>query len=343
MAYEITEDYISFGNARSGEKLDRVVFIVAHDTGNPGSTAYGNRNYFDNQQPSASAQVFIDDKYILVMIPLGEKAWHVQYQKPNDNEMFGVDANDAAIGVELCWGGNIDFDEAYKKYVWFHAYLCDRFGLNPDHEIESHKHLDPERRSDPDNALNRYGITFDQFINDVGRVYANEFNNDHVINDDPVVKSETTSNLIEFGDNGTDVQKVQEMLLEAGYTLPIYGADGDFGEETEKAVRAFQKDHDLAVDGIVGPNTLEALKGVMQEKKAEAVVKKAIVPYPGDYIELDSPYMRGKDVERIQRAVDVKPDGIFGPNTEKAVKKYQKRHGLSVDGIVGPDTWNTMF
>jgi len=68
--------------------------------------------------------------------------------------------------------------------------------------------------------------------------------------------------------------------------------------------------------------------------------EKAIVPYPGKLIKKGS---KGKDVERIQRAVKVKADGIFGPNTEKEVKAYQKRHDLTADGIVGPDTWNRMF
>lgn len=66
----------------------------------------------------------------------------------------------------------------------------------------------------------------------------------------------------------------------------------------------------------------------------------AIVPYPGHFIKRGS---REKDVERIQRAVGVTPDGVFGPKTEAAVKAYQSRHGLVVDGIVGPQTWNTMF
>jgi len=65
-----------------------------------------------------------------------------------------------------------------------------------------------------------------------------------------------------------------------------------------------------------------------------------IVPYPGHLIRRGS---TGIDVKRIQRAVKVNPDGIFGPNTEAAVKAYQRRHGLSVDGIVGPETWSVMF
>ncbi len=169
--YEITRDYIRMGNSRSGQKISRVLFIVSHDTGNPGSTAYQNQKYFNNSQPSASAHTFIDDKVILEIIPTTEKAWHVQYNKPTDNRMFGDDANDAAIGVELCWGGNINFQEAYKRYVWYHAYLCKTYNLQPRKHIVSHKTLDPQRRSDPDNALNRYGITWNQFIDDVAKAY----------------------------------------------------------------------------------------------------------------------------------------------------------------------------
>jgi lysozyme len=66
----------------------------------------------------------------------------------------------------------------------------------------------------------------------------------------------------------------------------------------------------------------------------------SIVPYPGYLIRRGS---RVKDVQRIQRAVGVTPDGIFGPITEAAVKAYQKRHGLVADGIVGPKTWAVMF
>ncbi|MBO0999558.1 peptidoglycan-binding protein [Bacillus sp. SD075] len=66
----------------------------------------------------------------------------------------------------------------------------------------------------------------------------------------------------------------------------------------------------------------------------------SIVKYPGKVIKVGS---KGKDVERIQRAVGVKPDGIFGKGTAAAVKAYQKRKKLSADGIVGAKTWAVMF
>lgn len=165
--YPIVQDYIRLGKARSGQKIAPVRFIVSHDTGNPGTDARRNRSHFHNNQPEASAHTFIDDKEILEIVPLSEKAWHVLYEKPRDNELFGDDANNCAIGVELCWGGEINFREAYKRYVWYHAYLCQKYKLDPAKHIVSHKTLDPQRKTDPDNALNRYGITFSQFIQEV--------------------------------------------------------------------------------------------------------------------------------------------------------------------------------
>lgn len=47
---------------------------------------------------------------------------------------------------------------------------------------------------------------------------------------------------------------------------------------------------------------------------------------------------RGNDVKIVQKIVGVKQDGIFGPDTEAAVKRYQRAHGLTADGIVGPKT-----
>lgn len=48
---------------------------------------------------------------------------------------------------------------------------------------------------------------------------------------------------------------------------------------------------------------------------------------------------RGDAVKTVQRAIGVRADGIFGPDTERAVIRYQKQHKLMADGIVGPATW----
>ncbi|HEY1273617.1 MAG TPA: peptidoglycan-binding protein [Thermoleophilaceae bacterium] len=48
---------------------------------------------------------------------------------------------------------------------------------------------------------------------------------------------------------------------------------------------------------------------------------------------------RGRPVEKVQSALGIQPvDGIFGPGTERAVRRFQRHKGLVVDGVVGPQT-----
>jgi hypothetical protein len=50
----------------------------------------------------------------------------------------------------------------------------------------------------------------------------------------------------------------------------------------------------------------------------------------------------GPRVVKVQRWLGVGADGIFGPATKRAVKRFQRHHGLTVDGIVGPMTWRAL-
>ena len=51
---------------------------------------------------------------------------------------------------------------------------------------------------------------------------------------------------------------------------------------------------------------------------------------------------RGKEVKQLQEYLEIGADGVFGPGTEAAVKKWQKENSLVADGIVGPKTWEAM-
>lgn len=66
------------------------------------------------------------------------------------------------------------------------------------------------------------------------------------------------------GDEGEDVRELQTDLIRLGYDCGKWGADGDFGDATEIAVRAFQRDHDLAVDGEFGPKSCAALRAALE-------------------------------------------------------------------------------
>ena len=77
------------------------------------------------------------------------------------------------------------------------------------------------------------------------------------------------SRLLKSGRKGEDVRTLQEMLIGLGYDLSQYGADGDYGSETEKAVMDFQQDAGLDVDGDYGPMTHAALMEILAERSAQ--------------------------------------------------------------------------
>ena len=65
--------------------------------------------------------------------------------------------------------------------------------------------------------------------------------------------------MLRRGSKGAAVKEMQSKLIASGFSLLRYGVDGDFGSETDAAVRAFQKTRGLTVDGICGPKTWSAL------------------------------------------------------------------------------------
>ncbi|MCB5236695.1 glucosaminidase domain-containing protein [Niallia alba] len=94
----------------------------------------------------------------------------------------------------------------------------------------------------------------------------------------------------------------------------------------------------------------EEVKQTSTPSKTTSKTSSKLINYPGTVFIAKKPYQTGKDVERIQNALNnavgkkiVTVDGIYGPKTAKAVEDYQLRHKLTVDGKVGPQTWKNMF
>lgn len=75
--------------------------------------------------------------------------------------------------------------------------------------------------------------------------------------------------LLRRGCIGEDVRTLQSELLEMGYPLARYGADGEYGAETESAVRAFQQTAQIDADGIYGEETHGALLRLIAERDAQ--------------------------------------------------------------------------
>lgn len=131
---------------------------------------------------------------------------------------------------------------------------------------------------------------------------------------------------------GDRVAQLQRLLQR--HRLPIR-VDGEFGPDTDAAVRWFQRVHGLRTDGIVGPVTYRALR---RTEPAPRLVRQ---------IGLQRPPLAGVDVSHVQRALRraghrLPVDGHFGHDTQAAVKRFQRQHGLRPDGVVGPQTWRAL-
>ena len=120
----------------------------------------------------------------------------------------------------------------------------------------------------------------------------------------------------------------EERVKELQHQLGVLGlepgpVDGHYGPLTTDAVRRFQRAHDLPVDGVADPVTLNALRASVT----------------------GSPFVvhteRIKELQRQLQLLGFEPgmiDGRYGPLTTEAVKRFQEAHHLPADGIADPET-----
>lgn len=161
-----------------------------------------------------------------------------------------------------------------------------------------------------------------------------------------------TGQVLKKGDHGTPVLQAQQMLAHS-YFYPEKGAkrdgvDGYYGDKTVDAVRRYQDVHGLKVDGVLGKETYDSLKGNTSTIKPEKPVTPQTNKWSGQVLK---PGDRGANVSELQRLLvgnnfypDIRDknngvDGIYGNNTTDAVRRFQMMNGLSVDGIAGPTTY----
>lgn len=161
----------------------------------------------------------------------------------------------AYLQFEICQGSNAD-----STYYWkvihvaeeYCAHLCKLYGWTAENitsHAEAHAAGYANNHSDPQNWMKHFGDDMDKFRD---RVQALLCGTD-------VPEAEPIPPTLRKGNESSHVKKAQELLISAGYDVGSDGADGKFGRETLSAVRAFQADHGLSPDGIIGPKTWAAL------------------------------------------------------------------------------------
>ena len=142
--------------------------------------------------------------------------------------------------------------------------------------------------------------------------------------------SSSSATRLEKGSTGSAVKDLQTKLKKLGY----YDAyvDGDYGDTTVAAVKAFQKKYNLTADGIAGKETL---------KKLDSVYENANSAKDDDSLRMGDSGSAVKDLQTKLKKLgyyDGTVDSTFGSGTYAAVRAFQKKYNLTADGVAGSET-----
>ena len=158
----------------------------------------------------------------------------------------------------------------------------------------------------------------------------------------------TPSGTLKLGSQGQEVRNLQKKLKELGFYKGT--VDGDFGEGTEKAVKEFQKQYGLTVDGKVGSATMAKLAAAKQTAKPAVTATPKPTATPAYST---NTYLRngnsGKQVKQMQERLIAlgyllgKATSNFDNATEAGVSAFQRRNTSYTDGVAGPETLKKLY
>lgn len=195
------------------------------------------------------------------------------------------------------------FNEAFRLAIELCAYLAKKYNI-PIKNIVSHQEAYKagyaSNHGDCDHWLKKFGKNMDWFRDEV-KILQNQ-----TTTTAPSATTSTPRSYLMKGDKGTEVKTMQENLIYVGYSCGNFGADGDFGVSTDKAVREFQKENGLTVDGKYGATSKKKLEELVTKKKNS------------------NTYTRTQFIKDVQTAIGVKPDGIVGNKTLAALVTVSK-------------------
>lgn len=140
--------------------------------------------------------------------------------------------------------------------------------------------------------------------------------------------------LLRLGSTGAAVAEVRARLAHLGLCNDLASGDPDlFDDDLDRAVRSFQQERGITVDGIVGPHTFRRLE------EARWQLGDRVLSYIPVHL------MAGDDVAELQRRLNQlgfasgREDGLFGVQTDAALREFQRGVGVTPDGTCGPDTF----
>jgi peptidoglycan hydrolase-like protein with peptidoglycan-binding domain len=148
---------------------------------------------------------------------------------------------------------------------------------------------------------------------------------------------------------GARVRKLQEDLAKVGIDLAV---DGIFGSDTDAAVRQFQSEHGLEIDGIAGPVTQATLAQIIRNQGTRAprgpkitlqsiIDQQMTIPFD----DLNSGVLVDdqdlcREIQTILRANGLLEvvDGLYGPKTREALRRFKQSHFLGGGDVLGATT-----
>jgi len=203
-------------------------YIVIHDTGNVTDTSLGNAKYFSVDGRKASAHYFVDDKEIIQLVEDTDSAWHV-------GKSLGKITNKNSIGIEMCRKNNNVTEITEEKTIELVKFLMKKYNIAPENVV---RHFDASGKNCP--------ASFNVGDWERWKKFKTKLS----------IEIKLPSVTLKKGSIGDEVKILQNALTRKGFPVK---ADGDFGLQTENAVKLFQSKNELIADGIVGSKTWEKL------------------------------------------------------------------------------------
>ena len=313
MAIKVVKNLVS--KSKYGLKCPnpmKAEYITIHNTANDASAA-NEISYMKNNSSSTSFHFAVDDKQVIQGIPTNRNAWHT-------GDGTNGTGNRKSIGVEICYSksGGVRYKAAEKLAIKFVAQLLKERGWGID---RVRKHQDWNGKYCPHRILSE------------GR-----WNQ---------VKAAIEKELKAFGGK-TNISSSSS----SGSTYTV--KKGDTLSKIAKA-EGVSVANLQSWNNIKDPNKIKVgqklkLKESDSSSSTKTSGKKRSYPLPSGVIKVTSPMTKGTNVRQVQKALAALyfypdkgaknngTDGVYGPKTANAVKRFQSVNDLTADGIYGPKT-----
>ncbi|WP_394523971.1 peptidoglycan-binding protein [Lacrimispora sp. JR3] len=174
-----------------------------------------------------------------------------------------------------------------------------------------------------------------QYFGNVTEAAVKTYQRQNGLDQDGIVGAQTLESImspsakyyaVSKGVAGDDILRIQTRLYELGYLANAAQVSGNFGDETEAAVKKLQEVNSLNIDGKVGRQTINLL------------YSEEIKPNLISYGEKSDVVLVSQQRLKALGYLLSEPDGAYGNDTVTAVKQFQARNDLVVDGYLGPST-----